>query len=444
VKFLRLIFRIGPVVLLALAAGIGLGRPSDDPTSGPRILSVQSAPGRAAQLRRLGLDLLADWEGKIYILAPGNEASVLRAAGIAWAPETGRLPAARGAATGGQTGLNGAYHSYKELEKDLFGLQTQYPALAKVIDLGLSLEKRHIYALKISSEPARESAKPEVLFLGCHHAREWISVEVPYQLGKYLAENYALDPEVRRLVDAAAIWIVPLVNPDGLEYSIQYYRYWRKNRRAGADGSFGVDLNRNYGYRWGEDDEGSSPAPGSEIYRGSAAFSEPEDRAVRDFFLSRNFGALISYHSFAQTIIYPWGYTSDPAPDDAAMSAIAARMAALIQAVNGRTYVYGESSRDMYLTNGDITDWAYGVAGIPAYTIELPPADEIHGGFFNAEADIASIFAENRPAMLYLIDWALRNSRPASGRDRDPDAKPGRPGRLPAAGNGKNPSDRGR
>jgi hypothetical protein len=106
-------------------------------------------------------------------------------------------------------------------------------------------------------------------------------------------------------------------------------------------------------------------------------------------------------------------------------------MAALVQAVNGRTYSYGESSLDMYLTNGDLTDWAYGVAGIPAYTIELPPADEIHGGFFNAESDIASIFAENRPAMLYLIDWTIQNGRTAAARNRIRDEKPGRPGRLP-------------
>ena len=426
-----LFLRIVPLALLVLASGIGLGRPTDPPTPGPQILSVQSAPGRVVQLRRLGLDLLAEWEGKIYILAPGNEAALLQSAGIAWAAETGRLPATRFASTGVQTGLNGAYHSYEELKKDLYDLQTRYPDLAKVVDLGTSLEKRHIYALKISSAAAREVSKPEVLFLGCHHAREWISVEVPFQLGKYLAENYALDPEVRRLVDAAAIWIVPLVNPDGLEYSIQYYRYWRKNRRDNGDGSFGVDINRNYGYAWGVDDAGSSPSPDSEIYRGSAAFSEPEVRAVRDFFLSRDIGALITYHSFAQTIVYPWGYTSQPAKDDAAMSAIAARMAALIQAVNGRTYSYGESSLDMYLTNGDLTDWAYGVAGIPAYTIELPPADEIHGGFFNAESDIASIFAENRPAMLYLIDWTIQNGRTAAARNRIRDEKPGRPGRLP-------------
>ncbi len=432
-KKFRISARLAPIALLALAVGLGLGGPSHGPDFHTRVLSVLSAPGRVVELRRRGFDLLAEWEGKIYLLASDAETSALQAAGIAWAPEDGRLPAARFRPEGMQTGLNGAYHSYKELEKDIFGLQKQYPELARVFDMGLSLEKRHIYALEISAQSAGGQAKPEVLFLGCHHAREWISVEVPFQLGKYLLENYALDPDVRRLVDGAAIWIIPLVNPDGLEYSIQSYRYWRKNRRDNGDGSFGIDINRNYGYQWGVDNTGSSPDPNSEVYRGPAAFSEPETRLVRDFFLSRSIRALISYHSFAQSILFPWGYTTQPAEKDGEMAVIAARMAALIQAVNGRTYIHGESSRDIYVTNGDLADWAYGNTGIPAYTIELPPLDEIHGGFFNAEADIASIFGENLPAMLYLIDWSIQNTQPeaAAGKDRSGREKSGRPGRLP-------------
>ncbi|MGD0782674.1 MAG: M14 family metallopeptidase [Candidatus Aminicenantales bacterium] len=428
----RIFARMATIVLLVLAFGPNPGGSSDGPAHRPQVLSVQPAPGRIVQLRRLGLDPLGEWEGKIFVLASDAEAAALKAAGIAWVPEADRMPAAIFKPEGTETGLNGAYHSYKKLESDFFALQKQYPELAKVYDLGLSLEKRHVYALKVGANPALEQSKPEVLFLGCHHAREWISVEVPFQLGKYLLENYALDPEIRRLVDAAIIWMVPLVNPDGLEYSIQSYRYWRKNRRDNGGGSFGVDINRNYGYEWGADDVGSSPDPDSDIYRGSAAFSEPETRAVRDFLISRNIQALISYHSFDQTIVYPWGYTTLPAEKDAVMNAIAARMAALIQAVNGRTYSYGESSRDMYVTNGDLTDWAYSLTGIPAYTIELPPADEIDGGFFNAEADIASIFGENLPAMLYLIDWSIQNYKAAAAdKDRSGRKKPVRPGRRP-------------
>jgi carboxypeptidase T len=414
-----------PAALIVLVLNPGLGQEPTTVLSNPQIISVSATPGSALRMRRLGLDLLAEWEGRIYIVASAQDLATLRGAGIPFASETGRWPAQRMALSEAQGGLNGAYHSYLELERELPALAETYPDLAKVYDLGVSLEGRHIRALKISAHPAIEEAKPEVLFLGCHHAREWISVEVPFLLGKYLVEHYALDPDIRNLVDACAIWIVPLINPDGLEYSIQTYRYWRKNRRDNRDGSFGIDLNRNYSYQWGVDDEGSSPIPDSETYRGPTAFSEPETRALRDFVTKRNIGAMISYHSYAQTIVYPWGYTSQPADGDGTMAAIAARMAALIQEVNGRTYSYGESSRDMYLTNGDLTDWAYAVSGIPAYTIELPPLDEIHGGFFNAEADIASIFAENLPAMLYLIDWSIRNySAPTAEKTIRPGDRP--------------------
>ena len=174
-----------------------------------------------------------------------------------------------------------------------------------------------------------------------------------------------------------------------------------------------MDLNRNYGYQWGFDDEGSSSDPGSSVYRGPAPFSEPETQAVRDLFLRKNFQAMISYHSFSQVILYPWGYTAQPSDRNEELRTIAAEMSRRIQAVNGRTYVYGQSSGpSMYLTNGDTTDWTFGIAGIPSYTIELPPIDELGGGFFNRLEDINPIFNENLPAALYLIDRSIQEFRP--------------------------------
>jgi len=291
-------------------------------------------------------------------------------------------------------------------------LQQKYPNIVKVFDIGDSLEKRNIYAMKISDNVALEEDEAEVLFLGCHHAREWISVEVPFLLGKYLAENYATDPDIKRLVDQSEIWIVPLVNPDGLEYTIHVYRYWRKNRRDNGKSNFGVDINRNYGYKWGIDNAGSSPNPASEVYRGTAAFSEPETRAVRGLFLSKDFQAMISFHSFSQVILYPWGYTKLPSDKDAQMKEIAAEMSAKIQAVNGQLYDYGQSGTSLYLTNGDVTDWTFAMTGIPSYTIELPPIDELGGGFFNRQEDIDPIFRENLAAMTSLIEHSIQNYRP--------------------------------
>jgi len=84
-------------------------------------------------------------------------------------------------------------------------------------------------------------------------------------------------------------------------------------------------------------------------------------------------------------------------------------MSGLIQAVNGTVYEYGQAGADLYFTNGGMIDWTFGTYNIPSYTLELPPIDEEHGGFFNAEEDIQPIFNENLPAMLYLIDWSVQN-----------------------------------
>lgn len=378
------------------------------------IISVEKTSQIIRRLQEADLDLLMEWKGRIYIVLhhDRDDVSKLEKSQISYRVETSNFYPFNLKDLSTQSGVNGDYHTYQELERDLLELEETYPDIAHLYDIGDSLEGRNIYALKISDNVSIDENEAEVLFIGCHHAREWISVEVPYLLGKYLAENYGSNPGVRDLVDRSQIWIVPLLNPDGLEYSVYFYRYWRKNRRDNGNGSYGVDPNRNYDYMWGFDDQGSSPDTFSEIYRGEAPFSEPETQAIRDFFLQRNFQALISYHNYSQVILYPWGYTTESSPKDALLSEMGATMSQLMQSANGRIYEFGAASSQLYLTNGDTTDWALGIYDIPAFTIELPPIDLLHGGFFNAEEDISSIFQENLPAALYLIEWAVENHNP--------------------------------
>ncbi len=314
-------------------------------------------------------------------------------------------------------GLNGAYHSYSETAAELKNLAAGYPGLARLYVLGQSLEKRNIYALKISNNPAFSENKPALALVGCHHAREWISVEVPLLTAKHLLENYEKNAVIRNIVDRCQIWIIPLLNPDGLDYSILNYRLWRKNRRLNPDGSYGVDLNRNYSYQWGYDNRGSSPKPSSETYRGTAPLSEPETLALSRLFFEHKFSAVISYHSYSQTILYPWGYADLPTEDESMMQFLAEQMSMLIYQVNGRTYQPGRSSSLLYLTNGDFTDWIYGFFKVPAFTVELPPVDFLSGGFFNPESDIQSIFEENLPAVLFLAEWAINNFRVPAEND---------------------------
>jgi murein tripeptide amidase MpaA len=398
------------IFLLSLALGgltLFAQRPEESIlVSLPRTADVLRA------LPALALDLVAEWEGRVYISASSSDLERIERLRLPLRYDAGALaPHLSAPAAAGGSPI-GAYHTHAELGADLFALQAAYPQLAKVRILGMSLENRPIYALRVSDNPQADEGEPAVLFLGCHHAREWISVEVPFLLGKYLLENYAADPEIKRLVDGTDIWIVPMVNPDGHDYTVQVYRYWRKNRRANGGGEYGVDLNRNYGYAWGYDNSGSSPNPASAVYRGSSAFSEPETRAVRDLVLGRDFGAMITYHSYSQVILYPWGYTKLPSAQDALLRSLGNNFAARIAAVNGRNYVAGPAGTTLYVTNGSTDDWTFALTGMPSYTIELPPIDEAGGGFFNAEADIAPIFQENLAAMLYLIAWMIEHPRP--------------------------------
>ncbi|HSQ79346.1 MAG TPA: M14 family metallopeptidase [Candidatus Bathyarchaeia archaeon] len=402
------------VAILTLAV-LAWSRPAAE---NGQVVSVSKRDFAAARLGRLGLDALMEKDGRVYLVVSTDECVELTRRRVPFTDETRQLALASLERVGSGGGVNGAFHSPYEMENDLRLLVEAHPGLATLNEIGRTLEGRPIYALKISDNAAVDEHEPAVLFTGCHHAREWISVEVPYLFGAYLLEAYASDAAVRALVDASEVWIVPIANPDGLQYTLDVYRYWRKNRRANADGTFGVDINRNYGYAWGFDDAGSSPQPGSDVYRGAAPFSEPETAAVRGLIQAHDIRALISFHSFGQDILYPWGFTAQPAPTDAEFGAVGRTMAGLIEAVNGTVYVSGEASRALYVTNGDLVDWAYSLAGAPSYTIELPPVDVDHGGFFNDEAAISAVFEENRPAMLYLVRYAI--DHPLPGRLQSP------------------------
>ena len=395
-------------IIWGLLLGVGLGLSLFSGQEGPvEIISVPITADARQALCGMDLDLLMERYGRIFIVAGRDDLLRLSARGVSFLIETGNFAPARPAELRLAGGINGAYHSYKELEADLESLESAHPSIVDLHTIGTSLENRNIYAVKISDNVDRDEEEPGVLFLGCHHAREWISVEVPFLLARRLAEGYDDDPAIRDLVDRSEIWIVPLLNPDGLEYSINVYRYWRKNRRANADGTFGVDLNRNYGYMWGRDNQGSSDWPDAEDYRGVSAFSEPETRAVRDLFLSRSFLAVVSYHSYSQSILYPWGFADIPTGRDEFLRGLGLEMAGLIETINGRSYACDPAASSLYLTNGDLADWTFGVSGIPSYTIELPPADIQRGGFFNPEGEIEGVFRENLPAMLRLARFAV-------------------------------------
>jgi carboxypeptidase T len=319
---------------------------------------------------------------------------------------------------------------FRSLKDDLFALAEQYPQIVQVISLGQSHEGREIWAIKLSDDVSTEDpTEPDTLFIGGQHAREWIGVEVPFLIAQYLAQNYATDARVQKLIDNLEIWIVPMVNPDGHEYTRsdpcptmpqQPCRLWRKNRRDLGNGIFGVDLNRNWGYQW-DSRAGGSRNPQSITYRGPEPFSEPEIRAIRDLVLdpNRRFKAFIDYHSFSQIVGWPWGYSFDPPiplsedarfdpPSDSVEYArIGETMQKLIFAVYGQTYRACQISLDCpYPAAGVSNDWFYSETGGISFVIELRP-NTGDPGFVLPPDQIRPTFEENLPAALYLLEQAL-------------------------------------
>ncbi len=275
------------------------------------------------------------------------------------------------------------YHTYETLTAQLKEYEENYPDLLTLQSIGKTLEGRDIWAVRIGKEQNKR-----ILFIGCHHAREWMSVEIPLKLIDYLLTNYKRDERVKRWVDSIEIWVIPMLNPDGHTYSVKVDRMWRKNRRDNGDGTFGVDNNRNYGYMWGL--SGSSGNTSSETYRGPYPFSELENQAIRNLAYKHPFNLVVSYHSFSELILYPWGYTKNPPPDEEIFERIAEDMAKTTGPPNDNDYpgpydYYPMQSSYLYTTSGDSDDWFYGDMGTLSFTIELnsfedffdPPPEKI-------------------------------------------------------------------
>lgn len=296
------------------------------------------------------------------------------------------------------------YHNYTEMKAVLQDLATKYPDLTQLFTIGKSLEGRDIVGIRITGQKDQASKLPGIFFMGGHHAREHLSVEMPLRLAAYLLEEYTNgNPQVFKLVNSRDIQIVPAVNPDGLEYDIStgQYKYWRKNRRANADGTYGVDLNRNYGFQWGTG--GSSKSPNSDTYMGPTPFSEPETKAVKSWIESNTNGTiLLTFHTFSQLILYPWGHKNDPiavAKDRAVFEKMGREMAQW-------NHYTAESASSLYIASGDTVDWAYGTHKIFGFTFELDPSNSGGAGGFYPGDIIDEVVKKNIMPCLYLIEFA--------------------------------------
>ncbi len=294
-----------------------------------------------------------------------------------------------------ELGSMGGFLTYQEMLDNLDAMHEQYPNLVSErapIGSILTHEDRPIYWMRISDNPNTDEGEPEVFYNALHHAREPNGLSQIIYYMWYLLERYDTDPEVQYLLDNTEMYFVPMINPDGYIYNETSNPsgggLWRKNMRDNnTSGEFeenedGVDLNRNYGYEWAHDDYGSSGNPGSAVYRGPSAFSEPELQNVRDFCNDHEFKIALNYHTYGNLLIYPWGYADDTADPIFVI---------ISEALNRENkYLAGTGSETVgYAVNGVSDDWMFGesVTKPPIFSLTpevgyniygfWPPANEI-------------------------------------------------------------------
>lgn len=352
-----------------------LAWPGDDATLsalGARVTVVDEDPGlHAAQRARAELAPAGAVKAKSVWSAARGDGRF----------RTEALPPAGSGSLGGFWTLN----EVKMKLDDLVASDAQGVVADRLDTLGYSVQGRPVWGLAIGTAVTGTDTRPVAFFSALTHAREPGGMQAVFNFVDDLISHYASDPVARYLLEQRRIYIVPAVNPDGYEYnrriwdSTGTFGLWRKNLRDNngnhvTDAADGVDLNRNYGYQWGFDNSGSSPTPSSEVYRGPAAWSEPETRIQRDVVTALKPVSGFSFHTYSGLFVHPWGWSTLGTPDSVRFQTWSDELTI----TNG--FAAGPGPRILYAVNGEFSDWAYGEALLKprafTWTPELGGADD--------------------------------------------------------------------
>ncbi|MGW4947058.1 M14 family zinc carboxypeptidase [Actinoplanes sp. NPDC004185] len=326
------------------------------------------------------------------------------------------------------------YNAPGGLREELAQTVAANPRIAKLVTVGKTVRGVPIQAVKVTRDArvVPDGRRPAAIYLGAQHAREWITPEMTRRLMHHVIDGYGTDPTLTRLINTTELWFLPVANPDGYDFTFtEGHRLWRKNLRDNnGDGEItagdGVDLNRNFAEKWGYDNEGSSPDPASETYRGPRPNSEPETKALDALFRRVGFEFLVNYHSAAELLLYGIGWqVSTPSPDDQIQIAMAGDDAH--PAVPGYD---PDISAELYTTNGDTDFHAQVRYGSLGFTPEMSTCETISNLYpddqwkaedcesgFNFPDDeklIQDEFLKNLPFALSVAQSAKQPDRPVS------------------------------
>jgi len=375
-----------PVLILAAAA------PTFAQTTEIVRIVHDDAPALSAELRSRGFDVLPPTvAGAVDLGVSPSDKQALQHEGFALQVlSVGRplreLLAERGEEAGRADAIPGGYPDLPGIYARMAAAAANYPSICKLVDLTATYgtppteEGRHLFAVKISDNVDVDEDEPSFLIVTTHHAREINTVVVGLEAIDRFTQNYASVPLIQGLVDEYEIWISPMWNPDGFVYVYEVDNNWRKNRRDNGNGTFGVDLNRNYPFGWGSTCSGTG-STGSETYRGPFPASEAEPQTMVAWGADRRFTKVFDFHSFASEVRYGYGCFSHP------LNSWLQSEASSFSQAGG----YGGQTASSCCTAGNIHWhgantgshaflWEIGTSFQPSYASALSEATQLFGG----------------------------------------------------------------
>ncbi|MCB0394315.1 MAG: zinc carboxypeptidase [Bdellovibrionales bacterium] len=399
------------------------------------ILTFASAGAFADQSRMQARLTLKDWQAglqylnenqfdiagydnsarTVEVIVTKNELQFLRAHGF------------QTQVVGTEASFDARYYNSGTVDARLTELEGLYPEIAQKVEIGRTLKDKPIYALKISDDvQTNDPSEPKVLFNSMHHAREVMTTEVVMSIAESLLSGYQVDQKLTDYVDNAEIWLVPMVNPDGNDLVWSRDRMWRKNAR----GDYGVDINRNYPFRWG-DCRGSSSYKYAQDYRGESVASEPETNVMMNLAKAIMPVTDISFHSFGELVLYSFG-----CQDESTNLPLYVELAELGNSIgrslpkesSGGTYTTGPIFSTIYPADGGDVDWLFKELGVLAMVIEMnrefqPPYDNTR----------APTIAKMKSAWTKSIERALSSGVRGVIEDYNPFVQPDLEARLVGA-----------
>lgn len=445
--------RLTPILAAAaLLTGTLVAAPAHaapDPASSSAAVDVYTAELTAAQvemLNRSGVDhenvriSKGTRKGSVRVEAvmSAPQAASLNKQGLGLTVKAGGMQA-RARTKAAPEGVFRPYSGPGNIREELLKVASGHPSIATAVDIGESGEGRPITAVKVTKDDRghhggrhKRHDKPVVVYQAAQHAREWITPEMVRRLLHHYVDGYGSNPEIKKIVDTTELWFIPVTNVDGYDLTFEEgFRLWRKNTRDNnGDGQItggdGVDLNRNFPYKWGYDNEGSSDQTISETYRGPSPASEPETRAQMSLYKKVRPTFLVNYHSAAELLLHGVGWqTLTHSPDDVIHEALLGDIDD--PAVPGYTPQLGAQ---LYTTNGDTDGQADNVYGALSITPEMAtcasaaesdPDDEWEPGdcgsgfeFPDDETLIQKEFEKNLPLALSVAKSADHPDDPVS------------------------------